>query len=162
GAALVDASSLGSVNLAALAAQRETPVYGLTRYPVDRYAIPKPKIGLFTATTAPPANPIQLGGAAKSACSGLNCEALFMLTQKMKIPTELISYVTTTDLTAGNLVSGGYTAFINATTAITNTDQLNAIKAFVNQGGRYLGELTAGTTTARSAGMTRLNTQAIA
>jgi hypothetical protein len=162
GAALVDGSSLGSINLPALAAQRETPVYGLSRYPVDRYAIAKPKIGLFTNTATAPANPIQLNGAAKSACGGLNCEALFVLTQKMKIPTELISYVTTSDLTAGNLVSGGYTAFINATTAITNTDQLNAIKAFVNGGGRYLGELTSGTTTARSAGLTRLAQVSIA
>ena len=44
GAALVDGSSLGGINLASLAAARQTPIYGLPRYPVNRYAMPKPKI----------------------------------------------------------------------------------------------------------------------
>ena len=48
---------------------RETPVYGLPRYPVDRYALPKPKIGLFTGGATAPANPIPIGGDAKGDCT---------------------------------------------------------------------------------------------
>jgi hypothetical protein len=161
GAALVDGSSLTGINLASLAAARQTPIYGLPRYPVDRYAMPKPKIALFFNGAAAPANPIELGGGAKGACSGGFCEALFVLTQKMKIPTDLILPMTTTDLAAGKLVSDGYTAVINPATNITNQAQLDAIKAFVNGGGRYIGNSTNGTTTARSAGLTKANSQAI-
>ena len=113
GAALVDGSSLAGVDLASLPPRAQTPVYGLPRYPVNRYAMPKPKIALFSNGATAPANPIQIGGGAKSACSGGFCEALFVLTQKMKIPPDLILPMTTTDLAAGKLVSDGYTAFIN-------------------------------------------------
>jgi hypothetical protein len=178
GAALVDASTLGSTNLAALAAQRETPVYGLPRYPVDRYALQKPKIALFSNTTASPGNPISLGTGGKGACSGGFCEALFVLTQKMKIPSELIFPVNNVELRNGRLVNEGFTAFINPAVNLTvpvqdptqppNPNipiiqgQLDAIKAFVNQGGRYIGNSTNGTTTARNAGLTKANAQAIA
>ena len=161
GAALVDGSSLAGINLAQLAAARQTPIYGLPRYPVDRYAMPKPKIALFSNGATVPSSPIQIGGGAKSACSGGFCEALFVLTQKMKIPTDLILPMTTTDLAAGKLVSDGYTAFINPATNISNQAQLDAIKAFVNGGGRYIGNSTNGTTTARNAGLTKANSQAI-
>ena len=63
------------VDLAALAAKRQTPVTGLAAYPGDRYQLVKPKIGLYY-TSASPQNPAQVGGAAKGACSGGYCEAL--------------------------------------------------------------------------------------
>ncbi len=162
GAALVEAGSLNGTDLAALAAQREIPVYGLPKYPVDRYELTTPKIGLFSGGATVPSSPIQIGGGAKGACSGGFCEALFVLTQKMKIPTSLISPITTTDLTNGRLVNEHFTAFINPASSVTVTAQLDAIKAFVNGGGRYIGNSTNGTTTARNAGLTKANTQTIA
>ena len=66
---------------------RQTPVYGLPRYPVNRYAMPKPKIACSPTARRRPPTRSQIGGGAKSACSGGYCEALFVLTQKMKIPT---------------------------------------------------------------------------
>ena len=139
---------------------------GLPSFPVPRYVLPKPKIGLFSNTAADPANPIQLGGAAKNNCSGSFCEALFVLTQKMKIPASLIHPISATDLAAGQLVTDQFTAFINpgVSLALTGgqlTPALTAIQNFVNQGGRYIGTSTNGTTTARNAGLTLANTQAI-
>jgi hypothetical protein len=166
GAALVDATTLGSTDLAALARTRETPVTGLANYPGPRHVLAKPKIGLFSNTAAVPANPIQLGGAAKSNCTGGFCEALFVLTQKMKIPTSLIVPVSATDLTDGDLISGKFTAFINPGVTLNRasgaiTPALQAIQDYVNQGGRYIGTGTAGTTTARNASITNANTEAI-
>jgi hypothetical protein len=161
GAALVDGASLNGIDLAGMAAQREIPMYGLAKYPVDRYQLVKPKIALFSNSAAVPSNPIQLSGGAKGACSGGFCEALFVLTQKMKIPASLLSVMTTTDLAAGKLVSDGYTAFVNPASTISNQAQLDALKAFVNGGGRYIGNSTNGTTTARNAGLTKANTQSI-
>jgi hypothetical protein len=166
GAALVDGSTLGSTDLAAIAKTRQTPVTGLPSFPVQRYVLPKPKIGLFSNTAADPANPIQLGGAAKNSCSGSFCESLFVLTQKMKIPASLIHPISATDLAAGQLVTDQFTTFINpgVSLALTGgqlTPALTAIQNFVNQGGRYIGTSTNGTTTARNAGLTLANTQAI-
>src|SRR3954470_16836365 len=79
----------------------------------------------------------------------------------MKIPAELIAPITTTDLTNGRLVNEQFTAFINPASNITVQAQLDAIKAFVNGGGRYVGNSTNGTTTARNAGLTKANSQAI-
>ena len=165
GAAIVDASTLGATDLAAIAKARQTPVTGLATAPA-RYVLPKPKIGLFSNTAAVPANPIQLGGAAKNSCSGGFCEALFVLTQKMKIPASLIHPISSTDLAAGKLVTDQFTAFINpgVSLALANnqiTPALQAIQTFVNGGGRYIGTSTNGTTTARNAGLTLANTQAI-
>ncbi len=167
GAALVDASTLGATDLAALARTRETPVTGLANYPGPRHVLVKPKIGLFSNTAAVPSNPIELSGGAKSACSGGFCEALFVLSQKMKIPRSLLNVVTATDLTGGKLITDGYTAFINPGTSLarnqdgTITPALQAIQNFVNQGGRYIGSTNNGTTTARNAGITNANSQAI-
>src|SRR5262249_58945900 len=83
-------------------------------------------------------------------------------TQHMKPHTSLRLPMTTADLASGKLVSDGYTAFINPATSITNQGQLDAIRAFVNGGGRYIGNSTNGTTTARNAGLTKANSQAIA
>src|SRR4051812_13836909 len=83
GAALVDGATLTAkgVNLAALAAARETPVYGLPSYPVQRYPLKVPKIGLLyssSTTAAYPTSPNGLGSGT-GACSGGYCEALFAL-----------------------------------------------------------------------------------
>ena len=43
GTALVDASTLGGVNLAALAAKRQTPVTGLDGYPVEHHEMAEPE-----------------------------------------------------------------------------------------------------------------------
>ena len=52
------ASLAGSgVDLQALAVKRSTPVSALTGYPVQRYAMAKPKIGLYTANAYEPNNP---------------------------------------------------------------------------------------------------------
>jgi hypothetical protein len=167
GAALVDGATLGSTDLAAIAKARQTPVTGLPSFPVQRYVLPKAKIGLFSNSAAVPSNPIELSGGAKSACSGGFCEALFVLSQKMKIPRSLLNVVTATDLTGGKLITDGYTAFINPGTTLnrnqdgTITPALQAIQNFVNQGGRYIGSTNNGTTTARNAGITNANSQAI-
>jgi hypothetical protein len=171
GAALVDGPSLAahSVNIASLAAARETPVFGLPKYPVTRYAMTVPKIGLLSSATATtyPSSPNGLG-AGTGACSGGYCEALFVLTQKNKVPASLIHPLLLSDLTSGKLISDHYTALINPAvtfnlgTGNTITPGLQAIQDWVNQGGRYIGDATNGTTTARNAGITRVNTQSIA
>ena len=49
GAALVDGTTLGAARpRRASPPSAQTPVYGLPRYPVNRYALAKPKIGLFS------------------------------------------------------------------------------------------------------------------
>ena len=53
GTALVDASSLGGLNLATLAEGRETPVYGLSGYPKAHYQLPTPKIALYAGSSVP-------------------------------------------------------------------------------------------------------------
>ena len=161
GAALVDGATLGATDLAAIAKVRQTPVTGLPNFPVQRYVLPKPKIGLFTASADPPANPIPIGTGGKGNCGGGFCEALFVLSQKMKVPASLISPITTTELANGRLVNEQFTAFINPGSNISVAAQTDAIRAFVNGGGRYLGTSTNGTTTARNAGLTLANTQAI-
>ncbi len=174
GAALVDGPSLAShsVDLAALAAARETPVFGLPRYPVARYAMTVPKIGLLVSATATtlPSSPNGIG-AGTGACSGTYCEALFVLTQKNKVPASLITPILPADLASGKLVNEHFTALINPAISIAPTgtnpptqaqlDQWAGIRNFVNQGGRYIGDATNGTTLARNAGITRVNTQAV-
>jgi hypothetical protein len=171
GAALVDGASLtaNGIDIASLAATRETPVFGLPNYPVARYPMAVPKIGLLSSATATtyPSSPNGLG-AGTGACSGGYCEALFVLTQKDKVPASLIKPVLLSDLTSGKLISEHYTALVNPGvtfnlgTGNVITPGLQAIQDFVNQGGRYIGDATNGTTTARNAGVTCLNTQTIA
>jgi Zinc carboxypeptidase len=166
GAGLVDASTLGTTDLVALAKSRQTPVTGLPAYPTARFELAKPKIGLYY-TAANPQNPAQVGGAAKGACSGGYCEALFVLTQKMKVPASLITPVSATEVGNGKLVADSFTAFINPASAINLgagnviTPTLQGIQNFVNAGGRYIGAGTNGTAAARNAGLTLANTQAI-
>jgi hypothetical protein len=171
GAALVDGASLAGsgVNLQALAGKRQTPVSGLSGYPVERYAMGTPKIGLYTANAFEPNNPVRpLAGSAYPQHCGVQpggtasatayCAALFTLTSKMKLPASMVAPVTTTDLAAGALISGGFTAFVNPGATIAAGAGATALQAFVAAGGRYVGTLAGGTTSARNAGLTLLNT----
>jgi hypothetical protein len=181
GAALVDGASLQGIDLAAIAAARETPVVGLDRYPVQRLAMGKPHIGIFTGTADEQPSPIGIGNGGTGSCSSGYCEALFVLTQKNKVPADMITPVSANELAAGKLTDdtqpgGRITAFIfppqnrnlpiqqpNPPTPPDPTIQkeLDNIKAFVNAGGRYIGTTTAGVTTARNAGVTDVNTASI-
>ncbi len=64
GAALVDGASLAAsgVNLATLAQKRNTPVTGLSSFPVPRKQLVKPKIGLYTGSATIPSNPLFITG----------------------------------------------------------------------------------------------------
>ncbi|PTL58548.1 M14 family zinc carboxypeptidase [Paraconexibacter algicola] len=160
GAALVDGATVrtAGIDLAALSAARETPIAGLASYPVARYLIAKPKIGLFTGGTTVPSNPLQPGTGTGQCTSTSFCEALFTLTQKDKLPASAIVPITTTQLAAGELVTGQYTAFINPGSTIAAGTGASALQAFVNGGGRYVGSNAGGVTSARNAGITQLNT----
>lgn len=171
GTALVDGASLratAGVDLTAMAAARQTDVYGLTRYPVAHKALVKPKIGLYTGAATIPTNPINVSGANVNGTTGqctstTFCEAYFTLVRKDGLPASMVQPVTTTDLQGGVLASGGFTALINptATIAATDTVSLGAISTFVNAGGIYVGNLAGGLATARNAGLTTLNTSSI-
>lgn len=161
GVALVDGASAAAANvdLAALSAARETPITPLSGYPVERYLMAKPKIALYTGGTTVPANPLS---ATPSQCTSTTfCEALFTLTQKDRIPASLIVPLTSTQLSAGALVTDGYTAFINTGTTIAAGAGATALQAFVNGGGRYVGINAGGVTSARNAGLATLNTTSI-
>ena len=70
----------------------------------------------------------------------------------------MLSTVTATELAAGDLITKGYTALLNANQSIPAGAGATALQAFVNQGGTYVGTLANGTTAARNAGITMLNT----
>jgi hypothetical protein len=179
GTALVDASTLGGVDIAALAAERETPVTGLDGYPVTHHPMVKPKIGVYSQATSAPNSPLeknavapspghcatQVGGVVGAADY---CVALFTLTDKIGLPgytissapEGMLSTVTATELAAGDLVTKNYTALLNANQSIPAGAGATALQAFVNAGGTYVGTLANGTTAARNAGVTMLNTVA--
>jgi hypothetical protein len=170
GAALVQASTLApaGADLKTMAHDRNVQVTGLANYPVAHKVLAKPKIGLYTGSATIPTNPINQSGPNVTGTTGqctstVFCQAYFTLTQKDKLPTSMVVPVTTADLQGGALASGGFTALINPTASIATTDtqSLSAIAAFVNAGGIYVGNLAGGTTTARNAGITTLNTSAI-
>jgi hypothetical protein len=177
GAALVDGATLANGNAIAptqrdtiirLASQRQTPVSGLAGYPVARYAMDRPKIGLFTGVATEPNNPLRpaLGSSYPGHCgvggNTVYCQALFTLTQKMGLPASMVLPITTTDLAAGRLVTDGFTALINPSSTVAAGAGATALQAFVNQGGRYVGQLVGGTASARNAGLTTLNTRTVA
>jgi hypothetical protein len=167
GTALVDTSTLGSVDINAISLDRKVPVHGLDAYPTARHQLPTTKIGLYTGNTAVPTNPLQ-PGTGTGHCGSVNnttfpgssnyCEMLNVLAVQMKFPLSVIQPVTSTDLAAGNLISQNFTAFINPGQTIGAGPGATALQAFVNNGGNYVGSLAGGTTTARNAGFTNLNT----
>src|SRR5204863_9006240 len=97
--------------------------------------------------------------------STAHCEAMYDLSVKEKIPVSQIGQITAADLANGVLQSQGYTAFIDPGSAITTANSgaaaLTALQAFVNAGGTYIGSAAGGTTSARNAGITLLNTASI-
>ncbi|HZC51135.1 MAG TPA: hypothetical protein VE441_01360, partial [Mycobacterium sp.] len=168
GAALVDGSSVPLRTVAADAAQWQTPVSALASYPVGHYAMTLPKIAIYTGGTTAPTNPA-IPGAGDGYCrSTAYCEAMFSLTRQQGIPVSQISQLTSTDLANGALQSGGYTVLIDANSAISATTPTGtagtpaqALQAFVNGGGTFVGSSTGGVTSARNAGITTVNTNTI-
>jgi hypothetical protein len=182
GAALVDGTSLkgSGVDLNALAKVRETPVQALGRYPVAHQALTVPRIGIYTGAAAIPANPLYRGttgnlsldghcGTASGVTAAQFCEALFVLRVKDALPASTVVPITQTEIDAGALTSGEYTAVINPGHTIASATTANGIKAFVNQGGRYVGfgsgttataaqNATSAVSSARIAGLTNLGT----
>jgi hypothetical protein len=184
GAAMVDGASLATsgVNLTTLAVKRQTPVIGLNSYPAPRRQLAKPKIGLYTGAATIPSNPLFPEGpnvngtsrhCALSSGGTSFCEALHSLAVKLEVPLSTLIPVTSADLTAGKLVSDGFTAFINpgstlATTSTTGTPPVTtitplgeALRAFINGGGTYVGSNAGGASAARTIGASTLNTTSI-
>jgi hypothetical protein len=187
GAALVDAASLAGANidltaLAAMADARDTPVSGLTGYPVQRRQLSVPKIGLYTNNTTIPTNPNFISGANVSGNSGhcalagtpnsatSFCESMHTLSVKLGLPvststkTGRIIPVTSTDIANGRLVNENFTALINPNGTIATTDANGitptgaALKAFINGGGNYVGINANGVNAARTIDAATLNT----
>jgi hypothetical protein len=170
GAALVDAASLGSADLAALADARDTPVTGLPNFPVARRQLARPKIGLYTGGATVPSNPLFEQGGTEYCGSNAFCEALHDLGVKLGIPTSVIVPVTSTDLANDVLTSGNFTAFINPGSSIavtsgtppTITPTGTNLQKWINAGGTYIGTNANGASAARGIGATSLNTASIA
>ena len=83
---------------------------------------------------------------------------MYDLSVKEKIPVSQLGQITSTDLANGVLVSQGYTAFVNPGSTIAAGAGATALQNFVNAGGIYIGSVAGGTTSARNAGITLLNT----
>jgi hypothetical protein len=158
GAALVDGASLAgsTADLAALAAKRNTPVSGLSGYPVQRRQLSVPKIGLYTNLATIPSNPLFPDGAnvngttrycSLTAGSFSFCEALHDLGVKLSLPLARIVPVTSADITADKLSAEGFTALINPGSPIATTTGTPAVltpagtnlQKFVLDGGVYVG-----------------------
>ena len=168
GAALVSGGSIGLSTIAADAAQWQTPVYGLSSFPVGHYALNVPKIAIYTGGATVPSNPAFHGAGDGQCTSTAYCEAMFALTQKEGIPTSQIGQLTSTDLSNGVLQSGGYTVLIDPNSAISATTPVgsvgtpaHAVQTFINAGGIFIGTQSNGATSARNAGVTTLNTNTI-
>lgn len=168
GAALVAGSSVDLATVTADAARWETPVSGLSSYPVSHYAVGMPRIAIYTGGTTAPTNPAFPGtGDGYCRTSGY-CEAVFDLTQKEGIPTSEIGQLTSTDLANGVLQSGGYTVLIDPGSTISASTPAGpagtpaqAVQSFINGGGTFLGTSNGGATSARNAGVTTLNTSTV-
>ncbi|HEY3086890.1 MAG TPA: hypothetical protein VGJ59_02370 [Jatrophihabitantaceae bacterium] len=166
GAALVSGMPLAT--LAGEAARWQTPVYGLSGYPVAHRVVALPKIAIYTGGTTVPTNPAFPGSDDGYCRSTTYCEAMFDLTQREGVPTSQIGQLTSTDLANGVLSSGGYTVLVDPGSTISATTPVGtagtpaqAVQAFVNAGGTYLGSGAGGATSARNAGITTLNTTTI-
>ena len=112
GAALVTGSTVTLANLAPQARARDTPVYGLPRFPVARQAIAKPKIAIWAGGDTIPANPTDTN----SHCNGGGdyCWIRFALQEKIKIPAAQLVGLTNTQINAGVLEdpAQGFTAIV--------------------------------------------------
>jgi hypothetical protein len=158
GAALVDAATLGSLDLPALSAAAQTPVFGLPAYPVSRFELTVPKIALYTGATTTPTSPVVFPGGGSGHCtSTAYCEMVFAMAKELNVPVARLVPFTSTDLAAGALVAQGFTAIINPGSTIAAGAGATALQAFVNAGGRYVTYNNNGATSARNAGLTTLN-----
>ena len=160
GTALVASSTLGSTDLQALATAAQTRVTSLPSYPVPRYALTAPKIALYTGGTTAPSNPVFPGTGTGHCTSTAYCEMVFALAKELNVPVSRLVPLTSTDLANGNLVSQNFTAIVNPGSTIATGTGADALKAFVNGGGNYVGYNSGGATSARNAGLTSLNTSA--
>ncbi|HEY3101597.1 MAG TPA: hypothetical protein VGL14_21925, partial [Methylomirabilota bacterium] len=97
GAALVDGASVSPATISADAVKWQTPVYGLSDYPVAHYAVTLPKIGVYTGGATAPTNPAFKGSGDGQCTSVAYCEVMFDLTVKEGIPTSQIGQITSTD-----------------------------------------------------------------
>jgi hypothetical protein len=167
GAALVDASTLGNIDLPSLAAAAQTAVTGLDAFPaVPRFAIAKPKIAVFTGNAVLPTNPLfKNGGSGHCTVVGF-CEMLYTLAEADGIPVSLLTPVTTTDLSNGVLTAGNFTALVSANATLsaagTPISPATALAQFVKAGGNYVVYGSGGASSARNAGVSLLNTASTA
>jgi len=169
GTAMVDRSTLGDVDIAQIADDRDSPVTGLDNYPVPRYDLGGvPKIGIYTGTTTVPATPISNP---QGQCStGAYCVPMFGLTQKFGFApktnndpdTPLIVPVTSTDIASSGtwLKDNGFTALYSSAGAIAAGVGATDLQDFVNNGGKFVGSGAGALTSARNAGLTTMNVSA--
>ncbi|MFN8151180.1 MAG: M14 family zinc carboxypeptidase [Solirubrobacterales bacterium] len=165
GTALVDGSTTGSIDLNALSNAAQTPITGLSSYPVPRYPLSTPKIGLYTGGTTEPQNPV-FPGTNTPPSNGVHCtstaycEMVFAMAKELNIPVSMLDPITSTELAAGQLTTGNYTAFVNPGSTIAAGAGATALQTWVNGGGNYVGYNANGATSLRNAGITTLNTSA--
>ena len=168
GAAIIDGSTFTAAQAEALSDEFQTPTVGLSALPsVDRYLIQDPKIGLYIGTSSP-TNPLSTP---QGRCAGGHCFSLFTMVNKMGIAYDDITLLSAATLASSPtyLKDNGFTALVNPAQTISATapsaalgpPALADIQDFVNNGGRYVSWGANGTTTARNAGMTNLNTTTI-
>ena len=153
GTAILDGSTVAShsIDLESYSDTYQTPITGMSVLPsVNRYLIKEPKLAMLTGTAAvtlPPAGRCDIGTTP--------CQAMFTMREKLDLP---VDPITTTQLAAGALVSGNYTAVVNPATTVPAGAGATALQTFVNGGGSYFSWGTGGATSARNAGMTLVNT----
>jgi hypothetical protein len=160
GTALVDASTVGSMDVGAMARAAQTPVVGLPSYPVPRYAVGAPKIALYTGGGAAPPNPVFNTAPNNHCTSTAYCEMVFAMARELNVPVSRLVQFTSADLLAGNLVSQNFTAIVNPGSNISVAQGATQLQTFINGGGNYVGYNANGATTLRNAGVTALNTSA--
>jgi hypothetical protein len=167
GTAFVDSSSLGGLDLAAMAEGRETPVYGLPGYPTAHYQLPKPNIALYAGATVP--TNLIFPGTGNGHCTNSSyCEMLFTLAKQDGIPVSaiagMIRPITTEQLSSGVLTKANFSALVSANTEIpatgAPTPAAEALQKFVNEGGNYVGYGEKAVVSLRNAGISKLNTAA--
>jgi hypothetical protein len=157
GTALVDASFPNAGELPELAVERQTPVVGLSGYPTARYQIAKPKIAIYTGGATVQTNPMYPGtGTGQCTSNTAFCEALYTLAKMDDIPASLLTPMTSTELAAGALGTGGYTAFVNPNFTIAAGAGATALQAFVNSGGNVLTYGANGIVSSANAGVSKI------
>ena len=141
---------------------RDTPVYGLPRYPVAALRDRRSRRSRCTrAARRRPPNPASTARRHCACGGGLLLGAVHARAEGRDPARADRRRDRRRDLAAGKLVSDGFTAFIipQRTRWRRPTPTRRSIQAFVNGGGRFLGYYTGGTTSARNVGLTALNTQ---